>query len=58
MWNVDSCYAGDGDLGKALMEAAEKVRRIGETCVLHVVARKDENGAGWVDVVFFSARPA
>lgn len=56
MWQVDSCYAGDGDLSAALQEAAESVKRIGDVHVAHVVARKDEVGAWWVDVVYL--RPA
>ena len=53
MYEVNSCYQ-NGDISKALEEAAEVIRRIGEENVLHVIARRDDDilGAWWVDVVY------
>lgn len=54
MYEVFSCYK-NGDLAKALEEAAGVVRDIGyDNNVLHVIARLDENvpDAWWVDVIY------
>ncbi len=51
MYEIEECYH-NGDLGKALMQAIEFIRRIGENDVRHVVAHNNER-VGWtVDVVY------
>ena len=53
MYEIESCYS-NGDLARALEQAAKAVRDIGEDNVLHVVARLDSDvaGAWWVDVIY------
>lgn len=50
---VEYCYS-NGDLARALVQASETVKKIGEGRVLHVIARLDDKveGAWWVDVVY------
>lgn len=53
MYEIESCYS-NGDLARALEQAAKTVRDIGEDNVLHVVARLDPDvsDAWWVDVIY------
>jgi len=53
MYQIEPCYS-NGDLARALEQAAEFVRKIDERNVHHVVARPDPAivGAWWVDVVY------
>lgn len=53
MFQIEFCYS-NGDLARALEQAAAFVRKIGEDKVHHVVARPDPaiEGAWWVDVVY------
>ncbi len=53
MYEIESCYS-NGDLARALEQAAKAVRDIGEDNILHVIARLDDNvpDAWWVDVVY------
>lgn len=49
---IESCY-DEGDLVKALEQAAQFIQRIGERSVTHVIALKDEVLDGWyVDVIY------
>ncbi len=50
MYEIEECYH-NGDLDKALIQALEFIKRIGEDGVRHVVARNGQ--IGWtVDVVY------
>jgi len=53
MYQIEFCYS-NGDLARALAQAAEFVKKVGEQNVHHVVARPDPaiDGAWWVDVIY------
>lgn len=53
MEQIEYCYS-NGDLARALAQAAEFVKKVGEKNVIHVIARLDDEvkGAWWVDVIW------
>ena len=53
MIEIEYCYS-NGDLARALELASHIVKRVGESNVLHVIARQDDEvkGAWWVDVIY------
>lgn len=53
MTQIEYCYS-NGDLVRALNQAAKFVETIGEDKVVHVIARLDDEvtGAWWVDVIW------
>ena len=57
MLEIESCYA-NGDLARALKQAAEFIEAIGWSAVQHVVTYRDETiaDAWWVDVIYYPSR--
>jgi hypothetical protein len=56
MLDINYCYQG-GDLDKALVEAADFVKEIGEVEVEHVYATHDEETGGWTVNVVYNREP-
>ena len=55
MYEVEYCYK-NGNLDQALQEAAEFIRKIGETRVV-LVSTEEKEPIGWTVFVVYQAKP-